>query len=75
MNLKASFRRTLSFSIPLPSLYRNHRPGVYSHLIFGVHLTDLETDDLENNVPKVMKTCIEDLEKRALDTRGIHSVS
>lgn len=74
-NLRASFRRALSFSIPPPSLYRNPRPGVFSHLIFGVPLADLETDDLDNNVPKVIKTCIEDLENRALDTRGIYSVS
>jgi hypothetical protein len=74
-NLRASFRRALSFSIPPPSLYRNPRPGIYAHLIFGVPLADLETDDLENNVPKVMKTCIEDLEKWALNTQGIHAVS
>ena len=74
-NLKACFHRALSFSIPPPSLYRNPRPGVYSQSIFGVPLVDLETDYLENNVPKVMKTCIDYLEKRALNTQGIHSVS
>jgi hypothetical protein len=74
-NLRASFRRALSLSIHPPSLYCNPRPRVYSHLIFGVPLADLEIDDLEDNVPKVMRMCIKDLEKRALNTQGIHSVS
>ncbi|KAI9456965.1 hypothetical protein BJY52DRAFT_1416929 [Lactarius psammicola] len=71
-DLRASFRRALSFSIPSPTLYRNYRPGAYSDLIFGVPLVDVETN--EDNVPKVMRMCIEEVEKRGLDTKGIYSL-
>ncbi|KAI9448588.1 hypothetical protein H4582DRAFT_1901678 [Lactarius indigo] len=72
-DLRASFRRTLSFAIPLPTLYRNYRHGAYSDLIFGVPLVDVETN--EDDVPKVMKMCIEEVEKRGMDTNEIYSVS
>ena len=72
-DLRASFRRALSFSIPPPTLYRNNRPGAHSDLIFGVPLVDVETN--EDNVPKVMRMCIEEVEKRGLDTKGIYLVS
>jgi len=42
-------------------------------LIFGVPLVDVETN--EDNVPKVMRMCIEEVEKRGLDTKGIYLVS
>ncbi|KAH9032171.1 Rho GTPase activation protein [Lactarius pseudohatsudake] len=71
-DLRASFRRTLSFAIPPPTLYRNYRPGAYSELIFGVPLVDVETN--EDNVPKVMRMCIEEVEKRGLITNKIYSL-
>ncbi|KAI9448584.1 hypothetical protein H4582DRAFT_1901629 [Lactarius indigo] len=37
-DLRGSFRRALSFSIPPSTLYRNYRPREYSNLIFGVPL-------------------------------------
>ena len=72
-NLRASFRRSLSFSVPPLTLYRNYRPGAYSDLIFGVPLVDVETN--EDNVPKVLRMCIEEVEKRGLNAKGIYSVS
>ncbi|KAI9439453.1 Rho GTPase activation protein [Lactarius psammicola] len=72
-NLRAAFRRALSYSIPPPTLYRNYRSGVYSDLIFGVPLADVETN--EDNVPKVMGMCIEEIEKRGLNTKGIYLVA
>jgi hypothetical protein len=62
--LRTSFRRALSFSIPPPTFYRNYCPGAHSDsgLIFGVPLVDLETD--QDNVPKVMSICMEEVEKR-----------
>ncbi|KAI9430914.1 hypothetical protein H4582DRAFT_2103458 [Lactarius indigo] len=70
-DLRASFRRSLSFSIPPLTLYRDCRPGAYSDLIFGVPLVDLETD--EDNIPKVMRMCIQEVEKRGLNTRNVYS--
>src|SRR6266702_4907612 len=72
-DLRASFHRALSFSIPTPTFYRNYRPGAYAGLIFGVPLVDVETN--EDNVPKVMRMCIEEVEQRGLNTNGIYSVS
>ncbi|KAF8259142.1 hypothetical protein EI94DRAFT_589570 [Lactarius quietus] len=71
-DLRASFHRTLSFSIPPLTLYRNCRPGAYSDLIFGVPMVDVETN--EDNVPKVIRMCIDEVEKRGLYTKGIYSV-
>ncbi|KAI9439451.1 Rho GTPase activation protein, partial [Lactarius psammicola] len=72
-DLRASFRRDLSFSIPPLTFYRNYRPGAYSDpdLIFGVPLVELKTD--QDNVPKVMRMCIEEVEKRGLNTNKIYS--
>ncbi|KAF8265553.1 hypothetical protein EI94DRAFT_1735321 [Lactarius quietus] len=75
-DLRASFRRALSFSIPPPTFYRNYSPvvpssGAHSDLIFGVPLVDVETD--EDNVPKVMRMCIDEVEKCNLNTKGIYS--
>ena len=74
-DLRASFRRAFAFSIPPPTLYRNYCPGAHSEsgLIFGVPLVDVETN--QDNVPDVMRICIEEVEKRGLDTKGIYSVS
>jgi hypothetical protein len=74
-DLRASFLRALSFSIPPPTFYRNYCPSAHpnSGLIFGVPLVDLGTN--QDNVSKVMKICMEEVEKRGLDTKGIYSVS
>ncbi|KAH9007776.1 Rho GTPase activation protein [Lactarius deliciosus] len=73
-NLKASFRQAISFSIPPITLYRNYRPSTYSdsNLIFGVPLVDLTTN--RDNVPRVMRMCIEEVEKRGLNISKIYSV-
>ena len=72
-DLRASFRQALSFSIPPLTLYRNYRPSGYSNLIFGVPLVDQTTS--KNDVPKVIRMCIEEVEKRGLDIDGIYLVS
>jgi hypothetical protein len=72
-DLRASFRRVLSSSIPPPTFYRSYCPSAHSDLIFGGPLVDLETN--QDNVSKVMRFCMEEVEKRGLDTRGIYLVS
>jgi hypothetical protein len=69
-DLRASFRRAHSHSIPPPALYRNYLLGASSRFIFGVPLAELETDP--DSVPKVMRMCIEEVEKRDLNTQGIY---
>ncbi|KAI9448586.1 hypothetical protein H4582DRAFT_2052008 [Lactarius indigo] len=71
-DLRTFFRRELSGSIPPPTLYRNYHLGAYSDLIFGVPLVEVETN--EDGVPKVMKMCIEEVEKRGLNTKDIYSL-
>jgi len=70
-DLRASLRRALSFSTPPLILYRT---SAYSDpgLIFGVPLLDLETN--EDDVPKVMRMCIEEVEKRGLNAPKLYSV-
>jgi hypothetical protein len=74
-NLLTSFRHVLSVSIPPVAFYCKYGPGAHwdSGLIFGEHLVDVETD--QDNVPEVMRLCMEEVEKRGLDTKGIYSVS
>ena len=73
-DLRASFRQALSFSIPPLTLYHNYiPPSAYSELIFGVPLVSLETS--RDNIPKVMRMCIDEIEKRGLQTKNIYVVS
>jgi hypothetical protein len=74
-DLRAYFHRAHSFSIPPPALYRSFRPSTlaYSDMTFGVPLVDVESH--EDHVPKVMRMCMEEVEKRGLDIEGIYTVS
>jgi hypothetical protein len=72
-DLKVSFRQALSFSIPPLTRYRYYRPGGYSNLILGVPLVDQVKN--EDNVPKVMRMCIAEIENRGLNVDGIYPVS
>jgi hypothetical protein len=72
-NLKVSFRQALSFSTPPHAFYRKNSPGGHSNLIFGVPLVDHGTN--EENIPKVMRMCIDEVEKRGLNVDKIYWVS
>ena len=69
--LRASFSHALSFAIPPLTLYCNYR-SANSDLIFGVPLASFGTH--QGNVPKAMRMCMEEVEKRGLDTENIYSV-
>jgi len=71
-DLKASFRQAFAYSVPPLTLYRNYQPGANSDLSFGVLLADASAD--QYNVPIVVRTCIEEVEKRGMDTEKIYSV-
>jgi hypothetical protein len=70
---KVSFSRAISFSTPPLVLYRNYHPGGYSNLIFGVPLVDQGVN--KDMVPKVMRMCIDEVEKRGLNDDDIYLVS
>jgi hypothetical protein len=71
--LRASFGHALSFSIPPLTLYCNYRRDASADLVFGVPLADLSTN--QHNIPNVLRECIEEIEKRGLNTHKIYSVS
>jgi hypothetical protein len=71
-DLKVSFRRAISFSnLPLV-LYRNNHRGGYSNLTFGVPLVEHEAN--KDKVPKLMRMCIDEIEKRGLNEDDIYWV-
>lgn len=74
--MAASLRRSLALSIPPPTLYYNYQVGECQDLIFGVSLADYATArGIENDVPKVLKICIDEIDKRGLDAEGIYRVN
>jgi hypothetical protein len=74
--LAASLRRSLAVSTPPPTLYYNYQVGECQDLIFGVTLVDYATArGSENDVPKIIKICIEEVDRRGLDAEGIYRVS
>ncbi|KAH8997043.1 hypothetical protein EDB86DRAFT_2917669 [Lactarius hatsudake] len=73
-DLAASFRRALTFATPPVTFYRNFRVGGYSDAIFGVTLADYASSrDREDMVPKIIRVCTEEVEKRGLNTNKIYS--
>jgi hypothetical protein len=73
--LAASLSRSLALSIPPPTLYYNYHVGECQDLIFGVSLADYATArGIENDVPKVLRICIDEIDKRGLDAEGIYRV-
>jgi Rho GTPase-activating protein 12/27 len=74
--LAASLSRSLALSIPIPTLYYNYQVGECQDLIFGVTLADYATArGSENDVPKILRICIDEIDKRGLDAEGIYRVS
>ena len=74
--LATSLRSCLALSIPSPILYYNYHVGECQDLIFGVSLADYATArGSENDVPKILKICIDEIDKRGLDAEGIYRVS
>ncbi len=74
--MAVSLRRSLALSIPPATLYYNYHVGECQDLIFGVTLADYATArGSENDVPKVLRICIDEIDKRGLDAEGIYRVS
>ena len=75
-DLAASLRRAFSFSVPPVTFFRNFRVVGHSDAIFGVTLADYATSrDKEDEVPKIIRVCMEEVEKRGLNISRIYSVS
>ena len=69
--------KSLASSIPNPIPYHNFYVGECRDLIFGFSLQDYATSrDLpEGEIPKIVRICIEEVDRRGLDSEGIYRVS
>ncbi|THH11784.1 hypothetical protein EW145_g435 [Phellinidium pouzarii] len=69
--------RYVKQSIPKRSLYTNYYVGDCSDLVFGVGLVDYATSRglQEGDTPKIIRSCIAEVEKRGLGSEGIYRVS
>ncbi|KAJ3502317.1 hypothetical protein NLJ89_g8943 [Agrocybe chaxingu] len=75
--LKTQIPRSLASAIPDPILYEHGLVGECNDLIFGFSLVDYATAKQlpEGAVPKIIRLCIEEIDKRGLEAEGIYRVS
>ncbi len=74
--IATSLRSSLSLSVPPRTLYYNYNVGEGSDLIFGVSLSDYATArESHNNIPSILRLCIDEVDKRGLEVEGIYRVS
>lgn len=74
--LAAQFSRSLASSIPERILYQHGQVGACDDLIFGFSLLDYATSKglQDGDIPKIIRICIEEIDKRGLDSEGIYRV-
>ena len=74
--IAANIPRLLAATTPKPIYYYNYNVGECKDLIFGVSLVDYATarGPLEGGIPRIVRMCIEDIDKRGLDAEGIYRV-
>lgn len=75
--LNANIPRSLASAIPEPILYEHGQVGLCNDLIFGISLVDYATAKglQEGEVPKIIRICIEEIDRRGLGSEGIYRVS
>ncbi|KDR85296.1 hypothetical protein GALMADRAFT_83937 [Galerina marginata CBS 339.88] len=75
--LQTNIPRSLASAIPDPILYEHGLVGECNDLIFGFSLVDYATAKglPEGAVPKIIRICIEEIDKRGLENEGIYRVS
>ncbi|KAL4069347.1 hypothetical protein J3A83DRAFT_4537308 [Scleroderma citrinum] len=69
--------RSLDSLIPKPILYYNYNVGECYDLIFGVSLVDYATSRglSETKIPRIVRFCVEEVNRRGLEAEGIYRVS
>lgn len=74
--LKTYIPRTLASAIPDQILYEHGTVGECNDLIFGFSLVDYATAKAlpEFTVPKIIRICTEEIDKRGLESEGIYRV-
>ncbi|KAF5377182.1 hypothetical protein D9615_006332 [Tricholomella constricta] len=75
--LKAYISRSLASAIPEPILYQHGLVGSCNDLIFGFSLVDYATAKglQDGEIPKIMRICIQEIDRRGLEAEGIYRVS
>ena len=68
--------RSLASLVPKPILYYNYNVGECNDLIFGVSLVDYATSRglSETEIPRIVQLCVDELNKRGLETEGVYRV-
>jgi hypothetical protein len=74
--LNANIPRSLASAIPEPILYEHGQVGLCHDLIFGISLVDYATAKglQEGEVPKIIRICIKEIDRRGLGSEGIYRV-
>ncbi len=74
--LKTNIPRSLASAIPDPILYEHGLVGECNDLIFGFSLVDYATAKAlpEGTVPKIVRICTDEIDKRGLESEGIYRV-
>ena len=74
--MKTQIPRSLASAIPDPILYEHGQVGECNDLIFGFSLVDYATAKglSEGDVPKILRRCVEEIDKRGLESEGIYRV-
>lgn len=72
--MKSHLPRSLASAIPDPILYEHGQVGECNDLIFGFSLVDYATAKglPDGAVPKIIRICIEEIDKRGLESEGIY---
>ena len=75
--VSASIPQYLASALPKPVLYYNFFVGECRDLIFGFSLVDYATarNLSDGKIPRIVRLCIEEVDKRGLDLEGIYRVS
>ncbi|KAF8973677.1 hypothetical protein BDZ97DRAFT_1900477 [Flammula alnicola] len=75
--LNTNIPRSLASAIPDPILYEHGLVGECNDLIFGFSLVDYATAKglSDGAVPKIIQICIDEIDKRGLESEGIYRVS
>lgn len=74
--LSAYIPRSLASAIPEPILYQHGQVGSCNDLIFGFGLVDYATAKglQDGEIPKIIRICIQEIDRRGLESEGIYRV-
>lgn len=71
-----SLQRSPALLIPRPIFYYNYHVGECPDLVFGRNLVQYATSrGSEDDVPKIIRICVEEVNRRGLDAERIYMVS